>query len=253
MRIGRFSYRGQSFTGCLGDDCIVYPLIGDVFKEFKQADRGYPLSEVKIFAPCKPSKIICVGLNYRDHAEEFGLAVPEQPLLFLKAPTTIIGPDEAIILPPHSQQVEYEGELALVIKRHAKNISPEEAAGCILGYTCANDVTARDLQRADGQWTRSKSFDTFCPIGPYIVTDIDPSCLTVEVFLNGVLKQHTSTTHFIFSIPELVSFISNVMTLLPGDIILTGTSSGVGPMSDGDKISVVIERVGKLINPVIKQ
>lgn len=253
MRIGRFFYRGQSFTGCLGDDGMVYPIIGDVFKEFRQADTGYPLSEVKVFAPCKPSKIICVGLNYRDHAEEFGLTIPEYPLLFLKAPTSIIGPNEAIVIPPVSQRVEYEGELALVIKRHAKNVSPQEAEACILGYTCANDVTARDLQRADGQWTISKSFDTFCPIGPYIVTDIDSSNLTVEVFLNGVLKQHACTEHFIFPIPELVSYISSVMTLLPGDIILTGTSSGVGPMKDGDKVAVVIEGIGTLINPVIKQ
>lgn len=253
MRIGRFSYRGQLFTGHLGDDGMVYPLVGDIYKDFKLADGGYPLAEVKVFAPCKPSKIICVGLNYRDHAEEFGLPVPGEPVLFLKAPTSVIGPGEAIVLPDQSNHVEYEGELALVMKRHAKNISPREAPGFILGYTCANDVTARDLQKKDSQWARAKSFDTFCPIGPYIVTDIDPSNLKVEVFLNGVLKQHTSTAQLIFNVPKLVSFISQVMTLLPGDVILTGTSSGVGSMQDGDKVDVLIENVGRLTNPVIKQ
>jgi 2-keto-4-pentenoate hydratase/2-oxohepta-3-ene-1,7-dioic acid hydratase in catechol pathway len=253
LRIGRFSYKGQLFSGLVGEDSLVYPLIGDVFKEIKQANYGYPLQEVKVLAPCMPSKIVCVGLNYRDHAEEFGLPVPKEPVIFLKPPTAVIGPCDAIILPPQSKQVDYEGELAVVIKKRAKNITPAEAASNIMGYTCANDVTARDLQKKDGQWVRAKSFDTFCPIGPYIVTDVDPSNLSVQVCLNGVLKQHTSTKYLIFSVPELVSFISRIMTLLPGDVILTGTSSGVGPMVDGDKIEVVIENVGKLLNPIIKQ
>ncbi|MEG6617599.1 fumarylacetoacetate hydrolase family protein [Peptococcaceae bacterium 1198_IL3148] len=253
MRIGRFSYKGQLFSGLLGNDDLVYPLIGDVFKEIKPANYGYPLQDVKVLAPCKPSKIVCVGLNYRDHAEEFGLPVPDEPVIFLKPSTAVIGPCEAIVLPPQSKQVDYEGELAVVIKKRAKNITPVEAPSYIMGYTCANDVTARDLQKKDQQWIRAKSFDTFCPIGPYIVTDADPSALSVEVFLNGVLKQHTNTKYLIFNVSELISFISKVMTLLPGDVVLTGTSSGVGAMVDGDKIEVTIENIGKLLNPVIKQ
>ncbi|MBM7855891.1 2-keto-4-pentenoate hydratase/2-oxohepta-3-ene-1,7-dioic acid hydratase in catechol pathway [Desulfohalotomaculum tongense] len=252
MRIGRFSYKGQVFTGQLGDDGIVYPLTGEIYKEIRTANYGYPLDEVKVLAPCTPGKIICVGLNYRDHAEEFGLPVPDEPVLFMKPSTTVIGPGEAIVLPPQSRQVDFEGELAVVIRHRARNISPEEAPLYILGYTPANDVTARDLQKKDGQWTRAKSFDTFCPLGPYIVTDIDPGGLTVSTYLNGVLKQYSSTANFIFDVPTLVSFISGVMTLMPGDVILTGTSGGVGKMVDGDKVEIDIENVGRLMNPVIE-
>ncbi|WP_031515804.1 fumarylacetoacetate hydrolase family protein [Desulfofalx alkaliphila] len=252
MRIGRFSHKGQVFTGQVGEDDKVYPLVGEIYGELKTVAKGYLMEEVKVLAPCRPSKIICVGLNYSDHAEELNLSIPKEPIIFMKPPTAVVGPGEAIIKPPESERVDYEGELAVVMRHHAKNITPEEAADYILGYTCANDVTARDLQQKDGQWTRAKSFDTFCPLGPYIVTDVDTSNLNIEVYLNGVLKQHTSTKYLIFDIPTLVSFISKVMTLLPGDVILTGTSSGIGPMVDGDKIEVFIEKVGRLTNPVIE-
>ncbi|MBO8137772.1 MAG: fumarylacetoacetate hydrolase family protein [Desulfotomaculum sp.] len=252
MRIGRFSYKEQVFTGNLSDDGKVYPLTGEIYRDIKTAPYGYPLEEVKVLAPCRPSKIVCVGLNYRDHAEELGLPVPDEPVLFLKPPTTVIGPGEAVVIPPQSKQVDFEGELAVVIRYRAKDITAEEAPYYILGYTPANDVTARDLQKKDGQWTRAKSFDTFCPLGPYIVTNVDPNNLTINTYLNGVLKQHVSTSSFIFNVYTLVSFISKVMTLLPGDVILTGTPAGVGTMLDGDKVEVEIENVGRLANPVIE-
>lgn len=252
MRIGRFSYNEQVFTGELGDDEVVYPLTGELYGEIKSAGDGYPLDEVKVLAPCKPSKIICVGLNYRDHAEELKMRIPEEPVLFLKPSTSVIGPGEAVVIPPQSKQVDFEGELAVVIKHRAKSITAEEASSVILGYTNANDVTARDLQKKDIQWNRAKSFDTFCPLGPYIVTDVDPSGLTISTYLNKVLKQHSTTSNMIFNVPTLISFISNVMTLLPGDVVLTGTTSGIGTMKDGDKVEVDIENVGRLTNPVIE-
>lgn len=253
MRIGRFSHKGQVFFGHLDDDGKVYPLEGEIYREIKPLkNQVYLLEELKVLAPCRPRKIICVGLNYKDHAEEFGLPIPDEPVLFMKPPTAVVGPGEPIVMPPQSKQVEYEGELAVVIKHRAKNVMPQEAPAIIMGYTCANDVTARDLQKKDGQWVRSKSFDTFCPLGPYIVTGIDPNNLKVDAYLNGVLKQHTRTAYFIFDVFTLVSFISKVMTLQPGDVILTGTSSGVGAMSDGDKVEIVIENVGRLTNPVIE-
>ncbi|MCD5406554.1 MAG: fumarylacetoacetate hydrolase family protein [Desulfotomaculum sp.] len=251
MRTGRFLDQERIFTGQLADDGLVYPLVGDIYGQFQLAEQDYSLEKLQILAPCQPSKIICVGLNYRDHAQEFGLPVPEEPLLFMKPSTAVIGTGQPVILPPQSKQVDYEGELAVVIKRCAKNITSAEAPAYILGYTCANDVTARDLQKKDGQWVRAKSFDTFCPLGPYIVSDIEPGNLTVAVYQNNILKQHTSTGNFIFEVPVLVSFISRIMTLLPGDVILTGTSSGVGAMTVGDEIKIKIENIGDLVNPVI--
>ncbi len=252
MRIGRFSYKGQVFNGQVAEGNVVYPLKGDIFREPEVADQGYDLSELKVLAPCRPGKIIAVGLNILEHVEEFKMSVPEEPLIFMKAPTAVIGPNEAIILPPESNRVDFEGELAVVIGKEAKNVSIKEASSVVLGYTCANDVTARDLQKKDGQWFRAKSYDTFCPLGPYIVTDIDPHSLRVSVFLNGVLKQHFSTSSFIFNVPTLIAHISKVMTLLPGDVILTGTASGVQPMTDGSKIEVEITEIGRLTNHVIE-
>jgi 2-keto-4-pentenoate hydratase/2-oxohepta-3-ene-1,7-dioic acid hydratase in catechol pathway len=210
------------------------------------------IGEAKLLSPCLPSKIVALGLNYRDHAEEVKLPIPDKPLLFIKPSTSVIGPGEAILYPKMSKRVDYEAELAVVIGKVAKNVSEEKAADYILGYTCLNDVTARDLQPKDGQWTLSKSFDTFSPIGPWIVTDMDPHQLEISSYLNGERRQHSNTKNLIFGPRQLVSFISWAMTLLPGDVIATGTPSGIGPMAIGDQIDVVIEGIGTLSNHVAK-
>jgi len=197
-----------------------------------------------------PTKIIAIGLNYLDHAKEFNMELPEYPLIFMKPPTAVIGNGETIIYPPQTQELHYEGELGIVIGKKARNVSEAEAGLCIAGYTCANDVTARDLQRMDGQWTRSKSFDTFCPLGPKIAKGIDPTNLAISTRVNGVTKQNSNTNQMIFNPFQLVSFISAIMTLMPGDIISTGTPPGVGPLNVGDTVEVEIEGIGILRNPV---
>jgi 2-keto-4-pentenoate hydratase/2-oxohepta-3-ene-1,7-dioic acid hydratase in catechol pathway len=197
-----------------------------------------------------PTKIIAIGLNYLDHAKELKMSIPDYPLIFMKPPTTVIGNGDAIILPPQTKELNYEGELAIVIKEKTKNISKDEARRFIAGYTCANDVTARDLQRIDGQWTRAKSFDTFGPLGPRIVSDIDPKNLFIITRVNGVAKQSSNTKNMIFDVFELVSFISEIMTLLPGDVIITGTPPGVGAIEVGDVVEVEIEGIGVLKNTV---
>lgn len=198
----------------------------------------------------KPTKIVCVGTNYGDHAKELNMKIPEEPLIFLKPPSSIIYDLQEIVYPRGVARLDYEAELAVVIKEMAKDISEEDVSKYILGYTCLNDVTARDLQKKDGQWTRSKSFDTFCPIGPVIETEIDAADVKVESYLNGELKQSSNTHHLIFTVSRLVSFISGIMTLLPGDIISTGTPHGVGPMQPGDTIEIRIEKIGSLKNKV---
>ncbi len=202
------------------------------------------------FLKQKPTKIVCVGLNYHCHAKELGMNTPHHPILFIKPLTTLIGPGDKIIYPKMSKRVDYEAELAIIIKDKTKNVSKKDAMKHIEGFACLNDVTARDLQKLDGQWTRAKGFDTFCPIGPKIVKLKDPNNLKIQSFLNGELKQDSSTKNFIFKVEELVSFISKVMTLNPGDIIATGTPSGIGPMKKGDKIEVRIENIGILKNIV---
>jgi 2-keto-4-pentenoate hydratase/2-oxohepta-3-ene-1,7-dioic acid hydratase in catechol pathway len=197
-----------------------------------------------------PTKIIAIGLNYFDHAKELKMDIPDHPLIFLKPPTSIIGNGDVIILPPQTKELHYEGELAVVIKEKVKNVSKDEARRFIAGYTCANDVTARDLQRIDGQWTRAKSFDTFCPLGPRIVSDIDPQHLSIITRVNGTVKQNSNTINMIFGVFELVSFISEIMTLLPGDVIITGTPPGVGAIEVGDVVEVEIEGIGVLKNAV---
>ncbi|MBU0672495.1 MAG: fumarylacetoacetate hydrolase family protein [Candidatus Margulisbacteria bacterium] len=198
----------------------------------------------------KPSKIICVGLNYRDHAKELNEPIPESPVLFMKPISALIFNHDPIVYPEQTQNLHYEAELAIVIKDRIKNISEKDARSHILGFTCANDVTARDLQKADGQWTRAKSFDTFCPLGPKIVSDIDPDNLDIKLYLNGEVKQSSNTSNMIFRVDYLVSFISQVMTLEPQDVILTGTPPGVGPMNVGDVVEVEIKGIGKLSNKV---
>jgi 2-keto-4-pentenoate hydratase/2-oxohepta-3-ene-1,7-dioic acid hydratase in catechol pathway len=197
-----------------------------------------------------PTKIIAIGLNYLDHAKELNMEIPEYPLIFMKPPTAVIGDGEIIIYPPQTQELHYEGELGIVIGKKARNLSVEEAQDCIAGYTCSNDVTARDLQRLDGQWTRSKSFDTFCPLGPRIVKNIDPTNLAITTRVNSVTKQNSNTNQMIFNAYKLVSFISAIMTLLPGDVISTGTPPGVGELQVGDVVEVEIEGIGILRNTV---
>lgn len=204
-----------------------------------------------------PSKIICVGLNYVDHAKELNMPIPEEPIIFMKGVNTLIYNDEKIVYPPQTKNLHYEAELAIVIKDRCKNVSKEEALKYVKGFTCANDVTARDLQKKDGQWTRAKGFDTFCPVGPQIVKDIDPNNLpagrqglTIKCYLNGELKQSSNTANMIFNVDELIAFISSVMTLEPEDIILTGTPPGVGPMKSGDTVKVEIDGIGTLSNKV---
>jgi 2-keto-4-pentenoate hydratase/2-oxohepta-3-ene-1,7-dioic acid hydratase in catechol pathway len=198
----------------------------------------------------KPSKIVAVGLNYKEHAKELGMEIPVSPCVFIKPATSVVYDGDAIIYPKQSHRVDYEAELAIVIKEKAHNVSKEDAKQYILGYTCANDVTARDLQKIDGQWTRAKSFDTFCPMGPVITDEVNPFNLKIQLFVNGVLKQEGNTKDFIFDIFTLISFISSVMTLLPGDVILAGTPKGVGPLSIGDIVEVEIEGIGVLRNYV---
>ncbi|MBW2974849.1 fumarylacetoacetate hydrolase family protein [Candidatus Woesearchaeota archaeon] len=202
------------------------------------------------FLKHQPTKIVCVGLNYRCHAKELGMNTPHHPIIFMKPLTSLIGPEEKIIYPRISKRVDYEAELAVIIKDRIKDIKESEAMKHIEGFTCLNDVTARDLQKLDRQWTRAKSFDTFCPIGPKVVKNLDPNNLKIQSFLNGKLKQDSNTSNFIFRVEEVISFISKVMTLNPGDIISTGTPSGIGPMKKGDKIEARIEGIGSLVNYV---
>lgn len=210
------------------------------------------LDEARLLAPVVPRKIVCIGRNYRDHAAEFGNDVPKEPLLFLKAPSAVIGPGDAIRTPEQSQRVDFEGELAVVIGKAASRIGAEEdVRPYIRGYTIVNDVTARDLQKSDGQWSRAKGFDTFCPMGPLVTDEIEPeSGIAVETRLNGEMKQHGNTSDLIFPIAALLRHITAAMTLLPGDVIPTGTPAGVGPMRAGDRVEVAIAGIGTLANPV---
>jgi 2-keto-4-pentenoate hydratase/2-oxohepta-3-ene-1,7-dioic acid hydratase in catechol pathway len=250
VKIVRYTIGRKAEYGIL-DGGLVQSLAGTPYKNIKTTDHHYKLSEVRLLPPCTPSKIIALGLNYRSHAEEVNIKIPSEPLIFLKPSTSVIGPEDNIIYPESSQQVDYEGELGVVIKKHTHRVSIDDAKRHILGYTCLNDVTARDLQYKDRQWTRSKSFDTFSPIGPCIETELDPNNLSLETYLNGELRQQTNTSDLIFTVGELVSFISHVMTLLPGDIIATGTTSGIGPMQPGDTVEVKIENIGTLRNYVV--
>lgn len=209
------------------------------------------LSEIRLLAPILPSKIVAVGLNYRAHAKELNLKPSDEPLLFLKPPSALNGPGSPILLPEMSQRVDYEGELAIVVGQRAKNLSEAEAPKAILGYSCFNDITARDLQFKDVQFTRAKAFDTFACLGPWIETELDPSDLKIETKVNGQVRQSSRTSDMIFSVPRVVSFISQVMTLEPGDVLITGTPAGVGPLENGDTVEVTIEGIGTLSNPVI--
>ncbi|MFC1861968.1 fumarylacetoacetate hydrolase family protein [Chloroflexota bacterium] len=251
MKIVRFATDRKIKYGLLDGEAI-QAIEGKPYRYIKPAAFQYRLSEVQLLSPCVPSKIVAVGLNYHSHAKESILPLPEVPLLFLKPSTAVIGSGDNIIYPPSSSRVDYEGELAVVIKKLAWQVSTGNALEHVLGYTCFNDVTARDLQARDKQWTRAKGFNTFAAVGPCIETELEPGNVVLETYLNGQLKQRASTSDLIFAIPELVSFISSVMALLPGDIIATGTPGGIGPMSPGDTVEVKIEPIGMLRNHVIK-
>jgi 2-keto-4-pentenoate hydratase/2-oxohepta-3-ene-1,7-dioic acid hydratase in catechol pathway len=225
---------------------------GSPFFQWEASETVLPITEVKLLSPVIPTKIIAIGKNYADHAAEMGSDVPTTPVLFMKPPTAVIGPLSPIRRPPESSNVHYEGELAVVMGKVTRKVSPDDVLSHVLGYTAANDVTARDLQRSDGQWTRAKGFDTFLPLGPAIDTEFDPAePHSITTSVNGVIKQDGITSDLVFGVADLVSFISRVMTLLPGDVILTGTPSGVGPIVQGDRVEVEIEGIGVLMNPVV--
>ena len=249
MKFVRYQREREIRYGLL-DGETVRPIEGDPFSEHPVTKGRIRLQEIRLLAPCTPSKIVAVGVNYRAHATEFGRKPPKEPILFLKPSSSVLDPDGTIRLPEVSSRVDFEAELAVVLKKKCSNIPVEEVADVVFGYTCINDVTARDLQKRDGQWTRAKSFDTFAPFGPCIETELDPSHLKVESYLNAQRRQSANTEDLIFKVPELVSFISKVMTLMPGDLIATGTPAGVGPMKPGDRIEIVIEGIGRLTNTV---
>ena len=255
MKLCRFSLPDSDLVriGSIEGDRVLPFLSSETFGNSTRplADEAISLQQVRLRPPVEPSKIVCVGRNYLEHAAELGNKLPDEPLLFLKAPSAIIGDGDLIELPPESQQVEHEGELGVVIGRKARNVGEDDdPLSYVLGYTCVNDVTARDLQRKDVQFTRAKSFDTFCPVGPFIVTGIDPNALEVTTRLNGETKQRARTSAMAFSVPFLIRYIAGIMTLYPGDLIATGTPAGVSRMKDGDIVEVEVEGIGVLRNGV---
>ncbi len=249
MKLARFEVGGQARFGRIEGEELI-ELDGSYFGAASPTGRRHPLGSARLLCPALPTKIVCLGLNYRDHAKEMGKPIPQEPCLFMKPETAVIGPEDTIRCPEMSRQVDYEAELAIVIGRTLRQAVPEEAMKAVLGYTCLNDVTARDLQAKDGQWTRAKGFDTFCPIGPWITDEVDPDHLDVELRLNGRVRQRSNTEQFVFRTAEIVSFISRVMTLRPGDVIATGTPSGIGPMQPGDVVEVIVQGIGTLRNKV---
>jgi 2-keto-4-pentenoate hydratase/2-oxohepta-3-ene-1,7-dioic acid hydratase in catechol pathway len=254
MRIVRYKTENgkkPKYGWLLGDK--VGEIGGNVFGRFRRNEAETSLAEVELLPPSEPSKIVCVGRNYVEHAKELGNEVPKVPLIFLKPPSSIISNGETIILPPQSAQVEHEGELVVVIGKRGRYITAENARKYILGYTIGNDVTARDLQNSDAQWTRAKGFDTFCSFGPWIDTEFDPADAILSCRVNGQMRQMASTRDIVFNVPTLIAYISSVMTLEPGDLIFTGTPAGVGELKNGDEVVVEIEGLGVLKNPVRKE
>jgi 2-keto-4-pentenoate hydratase/2-oxohepta-3-ene-1,7-dioic acid hydratase in catechol pathway len=251
VRIARFTRDGDLSFGVVENDETVATIDAHPFGEIRFTGDRLRLADVRLTAPILPSKVIAIGKNYAEHAREMGGEAPDEPILFMKPSTAVIGHQESISYPPLSERVDYEGELAIVIGRLCRDVPAERAADVILGYTCANDVTARDLQQRDGQWTRSKSFDTFCPLGPWIETSLDPSDLAITTTVNGEPRQSSRTKQLLHGVPALVEYVTKVMTLLPGDVILTGTPEGIGPMNPGDEVSVTIEGIGTLTNRVV--
>jgi 2-keto-4-pentenoate hydratase/2-oxohepta-3-ene-1,7-dioic acid hydratase in catechol pathway len=275
VRIARFAKGGEVAYGVVGEAqadgagaprpdplagglSVIAELRGHPFSPGKGGVQftgaTFPLDDVRLLAPVLPSKVVAVGRNYADHAREMGTEPPAEPVLFLKPSTAVVGHGDPIAYPVKlTQRVDYEGELAVIIGRLCREVPAAQAAEVIFGYTCANDVTARDLQARDGQWTRAKGFDTFCPLGPWIETDADPADLELTTVVNGEVRQQTRTSQLLYDVPALVEYVSTVMTLLPGDVLLTGTPAGVGPLEDGDEVSVTIENVGSLRNTVVNR
>jgi 2-keto-4-pentenoate hydratase/2-oxohepta-3-ene-1,7-dioic acid hydratase in catechol pathway len=275
VRIARFAKGGEVAYGVVGEAqadgtgaarpallagglSVIAELRGHPFSPGKGGVQftgaTFPLDDVRLLAPVLPSKVVAVGRNYADHAREMGGEPPAEPVLFLKPSTAVVGHGDPIAYPVKlTQRVDYEGELAVIIGRLCREVPAAQAAEVIFGYTCANDVTARDLQARDGQWTRAKGFDTFCPLGPWIETDADPADLELTTVVNGAVRQQTRTSQLLYDVPALVEYVSTVMTLLPGDVLLTGTPAGVGPLEDGDEVSVTIENIGSLRNTVVNR
>jgi len=258
VRIARFAHDGGVAFGVVEgepdaplDALTVAEVADHPFGPITFTGQRWALPDVRLLAPILPTKVVCVGKNYADHAREMGGEPPERPVLFLKPSTAVIGPDDAIRRPADSERVDYEGELAAVIGRVCRDVPKEKALDAVLGYTCANDVTARDQQKADGQWTRGKGHDSFCPLGPWLQTELDPTDLALRTELDGQVRQDSRTSLMLHDVATLVSYVSHVMTLLPGDVVLTGTPAGIGPMVAGQRVSVTIEGVGTLNNPVV--
>lgn len=249
MRVVRV-FAGEDVRYGLADAGSITLISDEPFAAW-ETDDVISMAGARLMPPAMPTKIVCVGVNYRTHANEMGHELPTEPLMFLKPPTAMNAPGGEIHLPPDVGRVDYEGELAVVMGRRAHHVAPEDALTFVLGYTCANDVTARELQKRDGQWARAKGFDGFCPLGPWVETDVDPSDLLIETYLNGEVVQSARTSDMIFDVPTLISFISHVMTLLPGDIVLTGTPSGIGELHAGDVVEVRIEGIGGLTSRVV--
>ncbi len=252
MLIARFTVADQIAYGVVDGDpddaasLTVNAIDGHPFAPFERTSARLAMSDVRLLPPVLPNKVIGIGKNYADHAREMGGEAPTTPVMFLKPSTSVIGPGESVLLPNQSRQVEFEGEIAVVMGRLARDVPPERVDDVILGYTCANDVTARDLQRSDGQWTRAKGFDSFCPLGPWISTGVDRESLAVQTEVNGEIRQSAPASAMVHSISDLVVFVSSVMTLIPGDVILTGTPAGVGSLADGDRVAVTVAGVGRL-------
>ena len=258
MRIARFTTGGDpAFAVVEGDPGseVLHVIVGDpLYAPLNPTGQTVSVDDVRLLAPVIPrSKVVGIGRNYADHAAEMGNELPTKPLVFLKPNTSVVGPDDPIVLPPISAEVHYEGELAVVIGRICKNVPRDRVSEVVLGYTCANDVTARDLQRSDGQWARAKGFDSSCPLGPWIVTDLDADDLRLTTRLDGRSVQNGRTSDMVFDVRDLVTHVSEAFTLLPGDVILTGTPAGVGPLEAGQRVEVEIEGIGVLSNPVVRR
>jgi 2-keto-4-pentenoate hydratase/2-oxohepta-3-ene-1,7-dioic acid hydratase in catechol pathway len=249
MRLVRFRFGDRIATGVVEGDAV-RALAGTFFENPVPSGEEIPLDDVRLLAPILPSKVVCLGKNYAAHAAEFGGEVPEEPLVFLKPSTSVSGPGDPIPLPPISNRVDYEGELAVVIGRIARNVRAEETFRYVLGYTCGNDVTLRDLQKKDDQWARAKGFDGSCPLGPWVETELDPIDVHLETRVNGEVRQSASTSDMVFGVATIIEFVTAFMTLLPGDVIMTGTPEGVGKLEPGDRVEVLIDGIGSLLNPV---
>jgi 2-keto-4-pentenoate hydratase/2-oxohepta-3-ene-1,7-dioic acid hydratase in catechol pathway len=259
VRICRFSLNGEVAFGVVEGpgadpaDLVVATLAGHPFAPFTFTGERHPLTAVRLLSPVLPSKVVCIGKNYADHAAEMGGEAPADPVTFLKPSTSVIGPNDPIVLPRNSTHVDHEAELGIVIGRLCREVPREKALDVVLGYTCGNDVTARDHQKHDGQWTRGKGHDSFCPLGPWVETDLDPSALQVQCFVDGAVRQDGNTSALLHDVPAIIEWVSAFMTLLPGDVILTGTPAGVGPLAPGNAVTVLVEGIGPLTNPVVSR